>query len=94
MVYYSENQGAKYATKNIMPRSASLTQNMNIMHRKTQVSPVFDTHQLRSIEHKFRQFRCSFRTRKTRRRQRGGWHWHGRGTSGPWRFFISKAIGS
>ena len=38
MVYYSENQGAKYATKAIMPKSASLTQNMNIMHLKTKVS--------------------------------------------------------
>eukprot|EP00670_Eutreptiella_braarudii_P016630 CAMPEP_0174355694 /NCGR_PEP_ID=MMETSP0811_2-20130205/25962_1 /TAXON_ID=73025 ORGANISM="Eutreptiella gymnastica-like, Strain CCMP1594" /NCGR_SAMPLE_ID=MMETSP0811_2 /ASSEMBLY_ACC=CAM_ASM_000667 /LENGTH=34 /DNA_ID= /DNA_START= /DNA_END= /DNA_ORIENTATION= len=33
MVYYSgANQGAKYATKTIMPQSPSLTQNMNIMH--------------------------------------------------------------
>ena len=38
MLYYSENQGAKYATKAIMPQSASLAQNMNIMHLKTQVS--------------------------------------------------------
>ena len=38
MVYYSENQGAEYATKAIMPQSASLTQNMNIMHLKTKVS--------------------------------------------------------
>ena len=37
MVYYSENQGAKYATKAIMPKSTSLTQNMNIMHLKTEV---------------------------------------------------------
>ena len=35
MVYYCENRGAKYATKAIMPQSASLTQNMN-MHPKTQ----------------------------------------------------------
>ena len=34
MVYYSENRGAKYATKAIMPQSASLT----IMHLKTKVS--------------------------------------------------------
>ena len=37
LVYYSENQGAKYATKAIMPQSASLTQNVT-MHLKTQVS--------------------------------------------------------
>ena len=36
MVYYSENQGARYVTKAIMPQSASLTQNMNIMHLKNQ----------------------------------------------------------
>ena len=35
MVYYSENHGAKYTTKAIMPKSASLTQNMNIVHLKT-----------------------------------------------------------
>ena len=38
MVYYSEKQGAKYATKAIMPKSAALTQNMNILHLKTKVS--------------------------------------------------------
>ena len=38
MVYYSENQGAKYATKAIMRQSASLTQNTNIMHLKIKVS--------------------------------------------------------
>ena len=38
MVYDSENQVAKYPTKAIMPQSASLTQNMNIMHLKTQAS--------------------------------------------------------
>jgi hypothetical protein len=37
LVYYSENQGAKYATKAIMPQSAALTQKMNIMHLKTKV---------------------------------------------------------
>jgi hypothetical protein len=37
MVHYSENQGAKYATKAIMPKSASLTKNMNIMHLKIKV---------------------------------------------------------
>ena len=34
---YSQNQGAEYAPKAIMPKSASLTQNMNIMHLKTHV---------------------------------------------------------
>ena len=38
MVYYFENQGAKYATRAIMPKSASLKQNMDIMHLKAQVS--------------------------------------------------------
>ena len=38
MVYYSENQGEKYATKAIMPKPASLTQNMNILRLKIQVS--------------------------------------------------------
>ena len=38
MVYYSENQAAKHATKAIMPKSASLTENVNIMHLKAQVS--------------------------------------------------------
>ena len=33
---YSENQGATYATKAIVPQSAALTQNMNITHLKTQ----------------------------------------------------------
>ena len=37
-VYYSENQGAKYATEAIMPKSASLTQNRNTMHLETKVS--------------------------------------------------------
>ena len=37
MLYCSENQGAKYATNAIMPKSASLTQNMNIMHLKTNI---------------------------------------------------------
>ena len=36
-VHYSE-KGARYATKAIMPQSASLTQNMNIVHLKAQVS--------------------------------------------------------
>ena len=35
---YSENQGARYATKAIMSNSASLTQNMNIIHLEAQVS--------------------------------------------------------
>ena len=38
MAYCSENQGADNATKSIVPQSASLTQNMNIMHLKTQAS--------------------------------------------------------
>ena len=38
MVHYSENQGAKYATTAIVPKSAPLKQNMNIMHLKTKVS--------------------------------------------------------
>ena len=38
MVYDSENRGANYATKALMPQSASLTQNMNILHPKAQVS--------------------------------------------------------
>ena len=38
MVYYCENQGAKYVTKAIMPKSASLTQSMSIMHLKPKVS--------------------------------------------------------
>ena len=38
LVHYSENQGAKYATKAIMPQSASLTQTVNIVHLKTQAS--------------------------------------------------------
>ena len=38
MVYYSENQGANYATNGTMPKPASLTQTMHIMHLKTQVS--------------------------------------------------------
>ena len=37
MVYYSENQEAKYVIKGILPKSASLTQNMNIMHLRTKV---------------------------------------------------------
>ena len=38
MVYYSDTHGAKHATKAIMPQSASLTQHMNIVHLKTEVS--------------------------------------------------------
>ena len=37
MVHYSKNQGAKYATKAMMRKTFSLTQNMNIMHLKTKV---------------------------------------------------------
>ena len=38
MVYYSENQGAKYAMKAIMPQSAALAQTMNVMPLKAHVS--------------------------------------------------------
>ena len=38
MVCSSENQGATYATQAIIPQSASLTQNMNIVRLKAQVS--------------------------------------------------------
>ena len=49
MVYHSENQVAKYATKAIMPKSASLTQKMNIMHLKIKVSDsTHSTHQLKN----------------------------------------------
>ena len=37
-VHHSENQVAKDAAKAIRPKSASLTQNSNIMHLKTKVS--------------------------------------------------------
>ena len=38
MAYDSENQGAKCATKAIMPQSAAMTQNMNITPLKPKVS--------------------------------------------------------
>ena len=38
MVHHSETQGANYATKALMPQSASLTQNRNITHLKARVS--------------------------------------------------------
>ena len=43
MVFYSENQGASYAAKAVMPQSASSTQNMNILHLKTQASDTWHT---------------------------------------------------
>ena len=45
MVFYSENQGARYATKAIVPQSASLTQNMNIVHLESKVSDNRDSTQ-------------------------------------------------
>ena len=38
MVCYSENQGAKHVANAVVAESASLTQNMRIMHLKTRVS--------------------------------------------------------
>ena len=38
MMYYSENQEAKYAKNAPLANRAALTQNMNIVHLKTQVS--------------------------------------------------------
>ena len=38
LVNCCEKQGGQYATKAIMPKSASLTQSMNIVHLKTKAS--------------------------------------------------------
>ena len=50
MVHYSENHGAKCATKAVVPKSASLTQNMDIMHLKTQGIRQRAWHAVRSSE--------------------------------------------